>query len=653
VDAVGNVYVADYQASGASIYKLSQSTGTLQTQRTVASVLSNPVALAVDAKGNIYAADQGAHAVLKFTPEVSSGVYTYVSSILLNGVTPVALAVDAAGDVYVQDSMSDSVLMIPVSGPGTVVVLAGLSSPSGLAVDGQGNVYSADLSLSSITKIVRNAAIENFGTSTSTTYSATLTNAGNLAATGQNTASSNTLNFTVTGGSTNGCATSSNILGAVAAGSACTLSANLIGSGSTVVSDYLSFLPSASTVGTLSLEGQLQGQSYPTATSVSGPSQSSPIYSPTGAEASFTVTVSASTAPSYPVGTVNVYVDSTSSYTQYSLSELSGTSSSVAVPLSGLTAGVHSIAVVYPTTGMFTGSGSVSTTTTFTIYPESTTVSWTPGALTQQVSAAIGTSILNPSVLPAIAGNFIYSTTGTPTCSGTSGGTINSATYLPIGSYTLFTTFCPTDSNDFSSSSTSVANFTVTQATTTASVGASANVVAADGSGNYTTLSAALVALPATGGTIYIKPGTYAGQNAITYPNVYLRGLGGDPTKVILTAEEGAFSSPYFGYLGTGTGSGNANANGDQGSSTLDITSGTYMGETSGSTSNPIGSQSSSSHTPNNFFAEYLTIQNTWDYSLDTTNIYYNGSSCVSGTTATLQSLYNNGQACAGQALAV
>ena len=653
VDAAGNVYVADYQSGGASIYKLSLTANTLQTQTTVATGLSNPVSLAVDGAGNIYAADQGAHAVLKFAPGLSAGVYAYVNSTLLSSVTPVAVAVDAAGDVYVQDMASVSVLEIPVSGPSTATVLTGLSSPSGLAVNGQGNVYSADTSLNHIVKVVRNATTENFGTSTSTTYSATLTNAGNLAATGQNTTNSNTINFTVTGGSNNGCAFSSNILGAVPAGAACTLSANLTGSGTTVVYDYLSFLPSASTVGILTLEGQLQGTSYPTSTTVSGPSQPSPIYSPSGTEATFTVTVSASTAPSYPVGSVDVYVDSTSSFTQYSLSQVSSTTSSVSVPVSGVVAGTHTFAVVYPTTGMFTGSGSVSTTTGFTISPTGTAVSWTPGATTQQVSAAIGTSVLNPTVLPATPGTFIYSIIATPSCNSTNGGTINSATYLPIGSYTLYTIFCPMDSNDYSSSSASVSSYTVTPAATTAAVGASTSVVAADGTGNYTTLSAALAALPTTGGTIYIKPGTYSGQNAITFPNVSLRGLGGDPTKVILTAEDGAFSSPYFGYLGTGTGAGNASAGGDQGSSTLDITSGTYMGETSGSTSSPIGSQSSSSHNPNNFYAEYLTIQNTWDYSLDTTSIFYNGSTCLSGATETLQFLYNNGEACAGQALAV
>jgi DNA-binding beta-propeller fold protein YncE len=106
VDAAGNVYVADYQSGGASIYKLSLTANTLQTQTTVATGLSNPVSLAVDGAGNIYAADQGAHAVLKFAPALSSGVYTYVSSTLLGSVTPAAVAVDAAGDVYVQDLAS-------------------------------------------------------------------------------------------------------------------------------------------------------------------------------------------------------------------------------------------------------------------------------------------------------------------------------------------------------------------------------------------------------------------------------------------------------------------------------------------------------------------------------------------------------------------
>jgi polygalacturonase/pectin methylesterase-like acyl-CoA thioesterase len=222
-----------------------------------------------------------------------------------------------------------------------------------------------------------------------------------------------------------------------------------------------------------------------------------------------------------------------------------------------------------------------------------------------------------------------------------------------MGSYTLFAIFCPIDATDYANAGNSV-SYSVTQASTVAAVGASTMVVAPSG-GNFTSVSAALAALPTTGGTIYIAPGFYYGQNVISYPNVSLRGLGGDATKVVLTAEDGAFSSPYAGYLGTGTGAGNASAQGDQGSSTLDVSKSIYMGQTAGSTSSPIGVTNSTQNTPVNFYAEYLTVQNTWDTDNFTkTTFQVSSSNCVGGFAATaLSTLFNAGIECASQALAL
>jgi len=634
VDKAGNLFVADYQSDGSSIYRLSLAPKTLQYQTTVATGLNNPVSLAVDGSGNVYVADMGADAVYKFAPAASGG---YTQTTLVSSLTPAAVAVDPAGDVYVQSGTS--VLEVPVSGPETTV-LSGVQNPEGLAVDGLGSVYSADAHNTSITQVVRDQVAENFGTSTSTAFTATLTNVGNQASTGQNTANgSNTTNFTVVAGASNGCTFSSNVLGAMTAGLACTLSAELTGNGTTTVNDYIQFLPSASTAGELTLTGTLLGVSYPT-TSTIGAATGTLTYAPSGTEASFTVTVAASTASSAPAGSVNVYVDSISTYTPYPLTAATSNSSTVTVNLAGLTAGGHTIAVVYPTTGQFTGSGSATTTTGFSIAQAGTSVSWTPAATTQQVSQAVGTGVLNAAATPSVAGNFVY--TATP--SGGSASTIDASTYLPLGAYSLGVTFYPTDSTDYAISTGTVASYSVKQATTTASVGASTNVVAADGTGNYTNLSAALAALPVAGGTIYLKPGTYAGQNAVSYPNVFLRGLGGDPTKVILTGEDGAFKSPF---VIPGTGNGNANAGGDQGSSTLDVSKSAYIGNRA--TAGNI------TYTPAGFYAEYLTIQNTYNTSTTTTTTYNtsSGSCANTGPSQTLQAVYNSGYQCNSQALAL
>ncbi|MCE6998357.1 pectinesterase family protein [Saccharothrix sp. S26] len=60
--------------------------------------------------------------------------------------------------------------------------------------------------------------------------------------------------------------------------------------------------------------------------------------------------------------------------------------------------------------------------------------------------------------------------------------------------------------------------------------------VAADGTGNYTTIQAALAAVP-SGSVINIKPGTYRGQVSIpaSKPGISLRGTTGTSTDVVIT----------------------------------------------------------------------------------------------------------------------
>jgi pectinesterase len=71
--------------------------------------------------------------------------------------------------------------------------------------------------------------------------------------------------------------------------------------------------------------------------------------------------------------------------------------------------------------------------------------------------------------------------------------------------------------------------------------------VAADGSGSYTTLQAAADALPETGGTITLAPGTYREKVTIKQANVRLIGLGKKPQDVLLV-----FDASSGSYGGTG-----------------------------------------------------------------------------------------------------
>lgn len=66
------------------------------------------------------------------------------------------------------------------------------------------------------------------------------------------------------------------------------------------------------------------------------------------------------------------------------------------------------------------------------------------------------------------------------------------------------------------------------------SCAADALVVAADGSGAYRTLGAAIAALPPEGGEIRLKPGEYREKLRIEKPNVRLIGLGARPEDVVL-----------------------------------------------------------------------------------------------------------------------
>ena len=702
-DSVGNVYVADTQNSVSTIYKISPTALSTNGQTACSYPLSNSVlpslcqstvynvgafgtvtVLAVDQAGNLYVGDSTNTAVYKLTATISSGLYTYTKSTVASGVTATGLVTDAAGDLYVQSG--STVVMYPLSGPTTagVSILAGITTPVGVAVDGAGNVYSADSSVTSVTEVVRSAYTVDFGSDYTKELTATLTNLGNQASTAQTTTTTqnsveeNPGAFTLAGGSSYGCTFSSNALAAMAAGNTCTMTAYFPAIGSGELYDYIAYTatsPSTSTSGQLTLKGLADLEGYDTTVTIGDPSTSatscsvttsgsasSCVYVASGTEAQFPITVASSgtstdgttTITSGPTTSnyVNVSVDSGAA-TSYNFTSTSGLTANLTLSISGLAAGTHTFTVTFPQQGSFLESSATYSGLTLTsITP---TISWTPSAYTQQVSAPIGTGVLDATISGSVAGNFAYAYGAAPSCTATSAVTgstpIDASTYLPLNTsgYTLYATFCPTDTTDYNSISMQLGTlYTVTQATTTAAVGASTMVVAPSG-GNYTSLTAALQALPVTGGTIYIAPGIYSGQNAISYPNVALRGLGGDPTQVILTGENGAFQTSAFttSTLPSGFSFGPAGKGGDEGSATLDVSKNGYQGQTA----------TTSTYIPNNFYAEYLTIQNTYNTSTTTTSTETassNGGTCSAGTTAnTLRFLYNNNMQCASQALAM
>ncbi|GGG85742.1 pectinesterase family protein [Edaphobacter dinghuensis] len=612
VDAEGNLYVSD--KTNLAVYEIAAGSTfvPLQPLSTVASGLGNPTTLALDGQGNLYIADQGAGSVVKV-----SGA-TGAQSTILSGISPAGIAGDAAGNLYVQDRNTESVIEVPVSGPQTTVA-TGLTAPTGLAVDGSGNLYSADSHANGIAEVERSQTAFDFGTSITTSFSGTLTNVGNLAATGFN--QTDTADFQIASSGGNGCTLGS---ASIEPGYACTIAASFTpsASGTGPVSDVLSMTPALS-IGSLTLSGTKTGTVVTTATAISAETPANPVYSASGTEVSFTVTVTPSSG-SVSGTNVQVTVDAGSPQTFV----LSGTTATVA--LTGLSAGMHSITASYPTQAGIVGS--TSQASMFSIAQASTAVTWTPASTTQAFSRAIGAGVLDASS-GGLAGFYTY--TATPV--GGSALSIDASTYLPVGSYALAVTFTPADSVDYIGSTASVAAYTVTKADTTAAVGATQSLVASDGTGNYISVQAAVNALsPVSGGSVYIKPGTYTGFVTVNTPFVSLRGLGGNPANVVLTNEDGAFSAPFL----PGQGVGNNGSSGDQGSSTMVVAKGSLNGTT---------------YIPNGFYMENLSVANTYD--TDSTNSNTNalvGGVCTAGQAANNnQALFNSGTLCNSQALAL
>ena len=651
VDATGNVYVSD--KSSGKLFEVAAGNvfNTQQAPVVLGSGYANAGNVALDGQGNIFVADPGLPGVYKIA--IVNGVPTQTLYVAGSGatitasVTPSYIAADTAGNLYVQDANTKKITMIPANqtGPTTVQVLAGQTTPSGVAVDGNGVVYAADAGAPSLRQIKRNALTFDFGTSTSLQFAGTISNVGNQTATGFQATGQDAAEFPLTSVTPTNCAQSTTIT----PGFACSVTSQFAPTtGTGAVSSTLAYTPATSTTGFLKLTATKTGAAVTTATAIGTQNPAIPVYSVSGTEVTFPVTVTASDG-STPSGSVTVSVDSGTAVA-YTLS--GGT---VNVQLSGLAAGPHTIAASYATQAGLTGSSS--STVNFTIAQASVTVSWTPSATTQQFSAAVGTGVLDATATSggvAVAGAFIY--TATP--SGGAATPIHSASYLAIGTYALGATFVPTDATDFSSGSTaSVPSYTVTKATTTAGLGASQFVVAADGTGNYTNVQAAVNAVGANGGSVYIKPGTYTGDVTVVQPNVALRGLGGDPTTVVLTHSGGAFGGSgvyqYAGEFNTSQAngyqlpSGSTLFNGDEGSATLVVAKGV---NTAFSTNTLI---------PNNFYAEGFTLNNTYNTDTTTTTSTYlptpNNGTCTAneGPARTYYDLFNSSLECASQALAI
>jgi len=180
VDALGNVYIADYYNS--CIRKVNTSgkistiagTGNMYGESgdggpANAALLGYPSGLAIDAGGNLFIADAGKKNVRKITPSgvislfagggssLSLGDGGPATAAYLDG--PTSVAIDTAGNVYIADQGGNRIRKVnkadtistfagtgvpDYKGDGGPATAAAFRSPNGVATDKKGNVYIAD-----------------------------------------------------------------------------------------------------------------------------------------------------------------------------------------------------------------------------------------------------------------------------------------------------------------------------------------------------------------------------------------------------------------------------------------------------------------------------------------------------------------------------
>jgi sugar lactone lactonase YvrE len=336
VDAVNNLYASD--SATQAVYQIDPITGA--TNKLITGTLVAPAGLAIDPSGNLLITDPGAGAIYRFNQQ--TGVTSTVSS---TAVKPSAIATDAAGNLLIADT--SDILAVPASNNSPSFTVASLA-PSALALDSAGNLYTG--SGSSVLELVRTQGYVQFAAGASPT-TVNLLDSGNQVYSATAFTQTDSTDYSLVPTASTDCALNSSGAGTLAVGGVCALTASYTPTTFVTTTDSVTFngnLANAALSTPSSVNLTLTGPSTaPTPTVTLGAfSPTSPVY---GQTVTLSVTVSGTSI--VPSGSVVFTVDN-STYP----ATLSGGSASV--PVSGLSAGTHTVSVAYTSTNGYAAANS-------------------------------------------------------------------------------------------------------------------------------------------------------------------------------------------------------------------------------------------------------------------------------------------------------
>lgn len=110
---------------------------------TVASGLSNPVAVTADTAGNAYFLEQGTGPSTSTLRRITAGTNALQTTIAAGAglSTPTGVAMDAAGNFYIADQTAGTISRFGADGSANTSYVTGLAAPISVYVDGYGNLY--------------------------------------------------------------------------------------------------------------------------------------------------------------------------------------------------------------------------------------------------------------------------------------------------------------------------------------------------------------------------------------------------------------------------------------------------------------------------------------------------------------------------------